>query len=125
MKFLLSTLGFDSFHDFLSSIVTYKYNLLLIFSGLFGATFQTHFWANPEQIVFLSVLLFLDLATGITAAFKSGSFSSRRLPRWCGIIVSYFSLLFVSFNLAKYNPILFAWLPSSLYAVFCATVFVS
>ncbi len=122
---MVKFLGFESFHDFSTSIVTNKANLLLVFSGIFGATFQTHFWADPQQISFLLILLVFDLITGIGKAIKNRDFKSSKVPRWAGITFSYCFLLFISFNLAKYNPVIFNWLPSSLYAIFCLTIFVS
>jgi hypothetical protein len=121
---IISILGFDSFNDFATSIFSFKNKLLSFFAVLFGVNFQLNFWSDPNQIVFLWVLLFCDLITGILSAIRTKTFTSTKLPRWCGIVFTYSLLLFLSFNLAKYS-FLFAWLPMSLYSLFCATVFVS
>jgi len=121
---IFSILGFDSFIDFLTSIISLKNKLIIVFAGIYGATFQNNFWHDPNQIIFLWVLLAVDLITGIMHSIKTRTFQSSKLPRWAGIVFTYSCLLFLSFNLAKYS-FLFAWLPFSLYSIFCATVFVS
>lgn len=123
--FMLSCLGFDNLSDFLSTLFLTKYKLLTIFALSFGAfSFQDHLWKEPEEIIFLWILLILDLITGIFKAFKLKEFNSKRLPRWAGISFTYSILLFLSFNLAKYIP-LFVFLPGSLFTLFCAVLFVS
>jgi len=123
--FFITCLGFDSTADFLSTIFITKYKILTIFSFLFGAfSFTDHLWQDVNEIIFLWILLFLDLITGVIKAWKLNTFESKRLPRWAGISFTYSLLLFISFNLARFVP-LFGFLPGSLYALFCAVLFTS
>lgn len=121
---MLSSLGFDSYKDFMSTLINFDQKILMLFSFLFGATFTNHFWDDPQQIIFLWVLLIIDLGTGIIKALKNKNFQSSKLPRWAGISFTYCLLLFLSFNLGKYSPVL-GFLPNSIYTLFCAVAFVS
>lgn len=118
-------LGFTSFNDLFLSLFQVKDKMLLFFSIIFGgATFTEYFWHDPRQIIFLWIMLLLDLITGVLCAIKFKTFTSRRLPRWAGIVFSYSLLLFLSYNMAKFNEIFF-WLPGSLYGLFMAVQFKS
>ncbi len=123
--FILSCLGFESIHDFFTTIFITKYKMLNVFALLFGGfSFINNLWADVNEFIFLWVLLFVDLITGVIKAFKLKEFNSKRLPRWAGISFTYCLLLFLSFNLGKYVPA-FEFLSGSLYALFCAVLFVS
>lgn len=121
---MLSSLGFDNVGDYLTTLFNFKYKLLMTFSFIFGASFKTHFWDDPDQIIFLWILLLIDLGTGIIKAFKKKTFKSSKLPRWAGITFTNFVLLFLSYNIGNYSPLL-SFLPGSLYTIFSAVAFVS
>lgn len=117
--------GFTCLTDYANTMFAVKNKLLFLFSVTFGSiTFTDYFWHSYQQIVFLWIMLLLDLATGVWAAVKSKSFTSRKLPRWAGIAFSYSLLLFISYNMSKFTPIFF-WLPGSLYGLFVAVQFKS
>lgn len=123
-NFMLSALGFENVGDYFSTLFNFKQKLLMVFSFIFGASFKNHFWDDPDQIIFLWILLLIDLGTGIIKAFKKKNFRSSKLPRWGGITFTNFMLLFLSYNVGNYAPIL-SFLPGSLYTIFSAVAFVS
>lgn len=125
IEIFVTSIGFINYEDFVSTLFMLKNKVFYIFAVLFGTTFTTHFWNNPEQFFFLWVLLSMDLITGVASAFKLKNFSSRKLPRWGGVCFTYSVLLFLSFNLSKYSPLFFFWLPSTLYFLFCGVLFTS
>lgn len=118
-------IGFDNLADFTHTLFFIKQKIVLLFAFLFGASFTTYFWQSTEQFIFLWVMLMMDLLTGIMAAIKKKEFSSRRLPRFIGVSYTYSVLLFLAFNLSKYSPMFFIWLPSTLYFMFNAVLFTS
>ena len=123
-NFMLSALGFQNWNDYLTTLFNPQNKLLIGFSFIFGANFKTHFWDNPDQIIFLWILLLIDLGTGIIKALKNKNFKSSKLPRWSGIAFTNFMLLFLSYNVGTYAPVL-NFLPGSLYTIFSAVAFVS
>jgi len=124
-NWMFTSLGYQDLHDFLSTIfVPTNFKIMASFALVFGYFQNLYLWDDPDQIVFIWVLLLVDLFTGVGSAIKTKTFNSRRLPRWAGISFTYSLLLFLSANMAKYAPA-FSWLPNSLYTLFCAVLFVS
>lgn len=127
---ILADLGFDSFNDFITSLIGFKNNLLMPFAFITGATIslfiQTNFWADPHQVYFLAMLTGIDLFTGVWKALKyrddpEKKFRSRRISRTVGKIITYSLILYMSFNLNKNMPVAFFWMPYSCLGVFYAT----
>lgn len=127
---ILADLGFDSFNDFITSLLGFKNNLLMPFAFITGATIsmfiQTNFWADPGQVYFLAMLTGIDLFTGVWKAIKYSDdpekkFRSRRISRTVGKIITYSLILYMAFNLNKNMPLTFFWMPYSCLGVFYAT----
>jgi phage-related holin len=127
---ILSDLGFESFHDFFTSLVGFKNNLLAPLAFITGASIsvflQQNFWSEPSEIYFLAMLTAIDLFTGVWKALKYNhipekKFRSRRINRTVGKIITYSLILYISFNLDKNMHLAFFWMPYSCLGVFYAT----
>jgi hypothetical protein len=127
---ILADLGFDSFHDFATSLLGFKHNLLAPFAFITGAALslliKDNFWAEPNEVYFLAILTAIDLFTGVWKSIKfrdnpEKRFRSRKISRTVGKIITYSLILFMAFNLNKNMPIVFFWMPYSCLGVFYAT----
>jgi len=120
-------LGFISWNEFMDSLIGAKQTVFNFFAALLAitTTFITNYvWDDAGAIYFMLFLISFDAATGVMKSFKNKTFSSARLPRILVIMVSYTSLLALSWNISKYSPFYY-WLPGALYGGFIATLVVS
>lgn len=127
---IISDLGFDSFHDFFTSLVGFKHNLLAPLAFITGTTLSLflheNVWSDPNEVYFLAILTAIDLFTGVWKALKFNhipekKFRSRRINRTVGKIITYSLILYISFNLDKNMHLAFFWMPYSCLGVFYAT----
>lgn len=127
---ILADLGFDSFNDFITTIVGFKNNLIAPLAVFFGATLSLfiskNIWSNPGEVYFLAILTSIDLFTGVWKAIKFKSdpikgFRSRRISRTVGKIITYTLVLYMSFNLDKNMHTAFFWMPYSCLCLFYTT----
>jgi len=128
MKNLNNTLfGFDSMHDFLTSLISFRYKTFTLsitgLSALAGFISQ-YVYNDYKAVFFLMFLIMFDTATGIYRAFKTKTFTSKRLPRMLLIMVTYCLLLATGWQASLYSH-LFGFLPSLLYGWFIATLLTS
>ena len=90
--------------------------------GTLGLFIEDYIWNDRQAIYFLWLLLLVDLITGVAKAyFIEKRFTSRRLPRWGGVVFSYMVLLWATHNMAKFAPDFFSFLPTGLYGLFLLT----
>jgi toxin secretion/phage lysis holin len=120
-------LGYANWHEFADSLLGLKQTTVNFLAALLAVatTFITNYvWDNAGAIYFMLFLISFDAFTGILKSFKNKTFSSSRLPRILIIMISYTTLLAISWNVAKFSPFYF-WLPGALYGGFIATLIVS
>lgn len=127
---ILADLGFESFQDFVTTLIGFKHNLLAPFAFFTGAALSVfikeNIWSDPGEIYFLAILTAIDLFTGVWKAIKynhdpNKKFRSRRISRTVGKIITYSLIIYIAFNLNKNMPVAFFWMPYSCLGVFYAT----
>ena len=127
--FILSSLGYNSYQDFFNTILLNSNLVIVLCFSIFGSLglfIEDYIWRDRNAVYFLWSLLFIDLVTGVLKAyFIEKGFASRKLPRWGGVVFTYFLLLFLAHNMAKFSPEFFSVLPTGLYGLFLATQFKS
>jgi len=120
-------LGFLSWHEFMDSLIGAKQTVLNFLAAFLAVstTFITDYiWDDAGAIYFMLFLISFDATTGVVKSIKNKTFSSGRLPRILIIMLTYTSLLALSWNISKYSPFYY-WLPGALYGGFIATLVVS
>ena len=123
----MSVVGFDSIKDYSDTAFAPTSGKFLFFASVIGglSSFITSYiYDSAPAVYFLLAMIALDAVTGIVNALRKGIFSSKRLPRILGIMVSYTLILGMSWNLAKYTPEL-ATLPGLVYFGFVSVLGVS
>lgn len=119
--------GFVSVADFIYTFTGFKYKAFIAISSIIGAisSFITgYIYKSAEAVYFLLFLLFCDLITACYRAWKTNTFTSKRLPRVLILMLSYCLALALAWNASIYVPLL-SWLPGFLYAGFVSVLFVS
>jgi hypothetical protein len=124
--FLLQALGYDSYQDFLNTLTIKFTPIVLVLIGIMGTIgvfIETWMWEDAHAIYFMWLLLLIDLCSGVAKAhFIHKRFTSRRLPRWGGIVLTYNLFLWIAHNMSLYAGKAFAFLPSALYGLFVLTL---
>ncbi len=120
-------LGFDTFKDFKNTLFSLNYYPLVVGTSIVGglsSLITNYIYPSSHAIITLLCLILFDTATGVYRSYKLKTFSSQRLPRVLLVLITYVSLLSLSYHLAKDIPT-FSFLPSFLYFGFCTTLFIS
>jgi len=120
-------LGYANLHELTSSLLGFKqtvFNFLIASLAIMTTFINNYIWDNAAAIYFMLFLISVDACTGIAKSVKNNTFSSSRLPRILVIMITYTTLLAISWNIAKFSPFYY-WLPGALYGGFIATLVVS
>lgn len=120
-------LGYANWHELTDSLLGLKqtvFNFFIAFLAIMTTFINDYVWDNAAAIYFMLFLISVDAVTGISKSIKNKTFSSSRLPRILVIMLTYTTLLAISWNIAKFSPFYF-WLPGALYGGFVATLLVS
>lgn len=123
-------MGFENTWDWMESCMGAKHKLLSIFGFISFAglsTFvQRNIWENPQEVLFLAILIGIDLFTGVWKSIKNRrdplkKFRSRRISRTVGKTATYTIMLYMAFNMDMNMHEVFFWMPYSFLGMFYAT----
>lgn len=125
--FTSPAVGFIDGNDFFSTLLGTASSKIVGLMALIGGVISGlsgYVYSDKTAVYTLAFLLLSDAITGVANAFYHKTFTSARLPRVLGVAVSYFLLLAVSTQAARFNEAL-TFLPGSLYLGFTTVILVS
>jgi len=117
-------IGYENIDGLFATIFGMKIKLLALSAFAIGGAvgfIEKWIWKEPEAIIILLIIVGIDLVTGIIKGIVLKDFKSKKLIRTAGKIFTYMVMLFISYNIDKYVPFVFSWLPMAMLSVFYAT----
>ena len=125
--FVSPAVGFVDGNDFFTTLLgTASFKLVGLMALIGGgiSAISGYVYADKSAVYSLAALLLCDAITGVANALYHKTFTSQRLPRVLGVAVSYFLLLAMSTQAARFNEAL-TFLPGALYLGFTGVLIVS
>ena len=91
-----------------------------------GGVFSFLLGSNLVLLVAVSILVGLDLLTGIVAALEQDRFSSNGMRKGVGKLIAYFILMILAHQIAEHvSPQLLFWFDDAMYAYLALTEYTS
>ena len=119
--------GFVDWGDFWTSFLGLKFamiNLSVSAIAVISTFIVDIIWESAEAIYLLYFMMLVDWATGLTYAFKSKTYWSRKNWRMPIYFIFTTMLLSLAFNLSKHS-IIFLPMPAIVYGGFCSVYLTS